>query len=54
MLGTQARGASNVKAESEFGWTLRYPSWRQGFVEAYANGKAMTEPTAESAARRAA
>jgi nucleoside-diphosphate-sugar epimerase len=36
MLGTEARGASNAKAKRELGWTLRYPSWRQGFVEAYA------------------
>jgi nucleoside-diphosphate-sugar epimerase len=35
MLGTEARGASNAKAKSELGWTLRHPSWRQGFAEAY-------------------
>jgi hypothetical protein len=29
------RGASNAKAKRELGWTLRYPSWRQGFVAAY-------------------
>ena len=34
---TQARGASNAKAKGELGWTLRYPSWRQGFVAAYAS-----------------
>jgi 2-alkyl-3-oxoalkanoate reductase len=28
---TQSRGASNTKAKKELGWTLRYPSWRQGF-----------------------
>jgi 2-alkyl-3-oxoalkanoate reductase len=28
----QSRGASNAKAKRDFGWTLRYPSWRQGFV----------------------
>jgi 2-alkyl-3-oxoalkanoate reductase len=33
---TQARGASNAKAKRELGWTLRYPSWREGFVAAYA------------------
>jgi len=32
---TEARGASNAKAKAEFGWTLRYPSWRQGFAAAY-------------------
>jgi nucleoside-diphosphate-sugar epimerase len=38
MMGTQARGASNAKAKRELGWTLRYPSWRQGFAAAYAAG----------------
>jgi hypothetical protein len=27
-------GASGAKRE--LGWTLRYPSWRQGFTAAYA------------------
>lgn len=36
MLGTEARGASNDKAKRELGWRLRHPSWRKGFVEAYA------------------
>jgi nucleoside-diphosphate-sugar epimerase len=36
MLGTEARGASNVKARRELGWTPSYPSWRQGFAEVYA------------------
>lgn len=30
---TQGRGFSNAKARRELGWTLRYPSWRQGFKE---------------------
>ena len=30
---TDARGASNAKAKRELGWQLRYPSWRQGFVQ---------------------
>ena len=30
---TELRGASNAKAKRELGWTLRYPSWRQGFCE---------------------
>ena len=34
-MGTEARGASNAKAKRELGWTLRYPSWRQGFMAAY-------------------
>jgi len=35
VMGTQSRGASNAKAKLQLGWTLRYPSWRQGFVHAY-------------------
>jgi nucleoside-diphosphate-sugar epimerase len=42
MLGTEARGASNAKAKRELGWTLRYPSWRQGFAEVYAKSTAAT------------
>ena len=30
---TEAKGASNVKARRELGWTPRYPSWRQGFAQ---------------------
>ena len=37
-MGTESRGASNAKAKRELGWTLRYPSWREGFVAAYASG----------------
>jgi nucleoside-diphosphate-sugar epimerase len=43
ITGTESRGASNAKAKRELGWTLRYPSWRQGFVAAYA----LTAPTDE-------
>ena len=32
---TEARGASNIKAKKELGWTLRYPTWRDGFPAAY-------------------
>jgi 2-alkyl-3-oxoalkanoate reductase len=32
---TEARGACNARAKRELGWTLRYPSWRQGFTAAY-------------------
>jgi hypothetical protein len=35
MMATESRGASNAKAKRELGWTLKYPSWRQGFVAAY-------------------
>jgi 2-alkyl-3-oxoalkanoate reductase len=37
MFGTESRGASNAKAKRELGWTLRHPSWREGFVAAYAS-----------------
>jgi nucleoside-diphosphate-sugar epimerase len=40
MMGTESRGASNAKAKRELGWTPRYASWREGFVEAYGS----TEP----------
>jgi 2-alkyl-3-oxoalkanoate reductase len=40
MMGTEARGASNAKAKRELGWVLRYPSWRQGFAAASAQGSA--------------
>jgi 2-alkyl-3-oxoalkanoate reductase len=36
MMGTEGRGAANAKAKRELGWQPRYPSWRQGFVAAYA------------------
>jgi 2-alkyl-3-oxoalkanoate reductase len=35
VLATESRGASNAKAKRELGWTLRYPSWRDGFPAAY-------------------
>jgi nucleoside-diphosphate-sugar epimerase len=28
---TQIRGSSNAKAKAALGWSLAYPSWRQGF-----------------------
>ena len=36
VLMTEIRGASNAKAQRELGWTLRHPSWREGFESAYA------------------
>jgi 2-alkyl-3-oxoalkanoate reductase len=33
---TESRGGANARARRELGWTLRYPSWRQGFAAAYA------------------
>jgi nucleoside-diphosphate-sugar epimerase len=45
VMGTQARGASNAKAKRELGWSLRYPSWRQGFPAVYAQpGASPTTP----------
>ncbi|MGH2779866.1 MAG: NAD-dependent epimerase/dehydratase family protein [Gaiellaceae bacterium] len=46
VMTTESRGASNAKAKRELGWTLRYPSWRQGFADLYA------EPTAATSMRR--
>jgi nucleoside-diphosphate-sugar epimerase len=37
VMATESRGASNAKAKRELGWTLRYPSWREGFRAAYAS-----------------
>ena len=51
MLGTEARGASNAKAKRELGWTLRYPSWRQGFPAAYATPAASTATAIPTLAR---
>jgi 2-alkyl-3-oxoalkanoate reductase len=34
-MAAESRGASNAKAKKELGWTLRYPSWRQGFLASY-------------------
>ena len=47
MMGTESRGVSNAKAKRELGWTLGYPSWRQGFAAVYA--PAAAAPTAEGA-----
>jgi 2-alkyl-3-oxoalkanoate reductase len=41
VLMTEARGASNAKAKRELGWTLRFPSWRQGFHAAYGGAAAL-------------
>jgi 2-alkyl-3-oxoalkanoate reductase len=52
MMGTEARGASNAKAKRELGWTLRYPTWRDGFAAVYAStapGARRTSPTAARA-----
>src|SRR3984885_13972862 len=36
MMADGSRGASNAKGKRELGWTLRYPSWREGFPAVYA------------------
>jgi hypothetical protein len=46
VMATESRGASNAKAKRELGWTLRCPSWRQGFADPYA------KPTAATSAPR--
>jgi nucleoside-diphosphate-sugar epimerase len=35
VLMTEIRGASNAKARRDLSWTLRHPSWREGFETAY-------------------
>jgi nucleoside-diphosphate-sugar epimerase len=32
---TELRGASNRKAKSELPWTLKWPTWREGFKEGF-------------------
>jgi nucleoside-diphosphate-sugar epimerase len=51
MMGTESRGASNAKAKRELGWTLRYPSWREGFVAAYASRDRRVAAQSQPAAR---
>ena len=48
---TEARGASNAKAKAELSWTLRYPSWREGFPAVYAAaaGGGAAAPTVDAA-----
>ena len=45
VMSIESRGASNAKAKRELGWTLRHPSWRQGFADAYG------QPTASAVTR---
>jgi nucleoside-diphosphate-sugar epimerase len=42
VMGTQTRGASNAKAKRQLGWTLRHPSWREGFGAAYGSLASVT------------
>jgi hypothetical protein len=52
MIGTESCGASNAKAKGELGWTLRYPSWRQGFAAVYAKPTASTATPIRTPASR--
>jgi nucleoside-diphosphate-sugar epimerase len=47
VMMTEARGASNAKAKRELGWTLRYPSWREGFRSAYAGANSKSPGPAQ-------
>ena len=51
VMATESRRASNARAKRELGWTLRYPSWRQGFAAAYGQPDTLRPPDAEGAAR---
>ncbi len=51
MMGTEGRGASNAKAKRELGWTLRHPTWREGFVAAYATATIRPPRTALTGTR---
>lgn len=46
MMATESRGATNEKAKRELGWTLRYPSWRQGFADTYGSASNGSGPQA--------
>jgi nucleoside-diphosphate-sugar epimerase len=52
VLTTEMRGASNAKAKKELGWTLRYPSWREGFPASYGKGRRPEMAGFESIERR--
>jgi nucleoside-diphosphate-sugar epimerase len=52
VMGTEGRGASNAKAKRELGWEPRHPSWREGFVAAYAS-TATAEPRKPDPSARA-
>jgi nucleoside-diphosphate-sugar epimerase len=52
LMSTEARGVSNAKAKRDLGWTLRYPSWRQSFIEVYAKPSERTsEPRLRASAK---
>ncbi len=51
VTGTAVRGASNAKAKRELGWTLQYPSWRQGFPAVYSALQMADGPNPQPATR---
>ncbi len=51
VLGTDARGASNMKARRELGWTPRYRSWREGFLATYSAIHEAEQPDPHPATR---
>ena len=53
MLGTETRGASNAKAKRELGWTLRHPTWRQGFRASIARAHQRPSPVVGVSLRQA-
>src|SRR3984957_3992608 len=44
MMSVESRGASNARAKRDLGWTLRYPTWRQGLAAAYGGQPVLSEP----------
>jgi nucleoside-diphosphate-sugar epimerase len=52
VLMTEMRGASNAKAKRELGWTLRYPSWREGFPASYGKRRRPEAAALDSIQRR--
>ncbi len=44
MMSVESRGASNARAKRDLGWTLRYPTWRQGFAAAYGEQLVTSRP----------
>ncbi len=52
MMATESRGASNEKAKQELSWTLRYPSWREGFLATYGSAANGSRPQAMRAVER--
>jgi nucleoside-diphosphate-sugar epimerase len=46
---TQVRGCSNAKAKRELGWTLMWPSWRQGFASGLTAAYPVTQPAGPQA-----